>query len=51
MLFSDFSHDLVFNLGEYIPGDPAKPLHRCNFYGSKVAGDKLKEMLKLGASR
>ena len=27
------------------------PLHRCSFYGSQAAGDKLKAMLKLGASR
>merc|ERR1712203_1233858 len=38
-------------LSRYVPGDPKKPLHRCNFYGSVEAGDKLKEMLVLGASR
>ena len=26
-------------------------LHRCNFYGSREAGDKLREMLQMGASR
>lgn len=27
------------------------PLHRCSIYGSKAAGDKLKAMLSMGASR
>ena len=36
---------------QYDPSDPYKPLHRCNFYGSKEAGDKLKSMLTLGASK
>ena len=38
-------------VGKYVKGDPSKPLHQCNFYGSVDAGDKLREMLKLGASR
>ena len=37
--------------GKYVKGDPTKPLHQCNFYGSVEAGNKLKEMLVLGASR
>ena len=37
--------------GKYVEGDPSKPLHQCNFYGSVEAGNKLKEMLTLGASR
>ena len=36
---------------QYDPNDPFKPLHHCNFYGSKEAGDKLKAMLELGSSR
>jgi len=36
---------------QYDPADPLKPLHRCNFYGSKEAGNKLDSMLKLGASK
>ena len=36
---------------QYDPEDPEKPLHRCNFFGSKEAGDKLKSMLELGSSR
>ena len=36
---------------QYDPNDPIKPLHHCNFYGSKEAGDKLRLMLELGSSR
>ena len=36
---------------QYDPNDPLKPLHRCNFYGSKEAGDKLRSMLVLGSSK
>ncbi len=45
-----FYRQLCLVSGEYVPGDPSKPLHRCNFYGSKVAGDKLVSMLKIGSS-
>merc|ERR1719150_2712288 len=53
-------HSIVENLRQraetdkndkYVKGDQSKPLHQCNFYGSVDAGDKLREMLKLGASR
>ena len=37
--------------GQYVKGDPSKPLHQCNLYGSKEAGAKLGEMLKIGTSR
>ena len=37
--------------GQYVKGDPSKPLHQCNLYGSKRAGEKLGEMLKMGKSR
>merc|ERR1711970_954039 len=46
-----FYRALCLESGQYVPGDPEKPLHRCNFYGSKKAGDKLRGMLKMGASR
>jgi len=46
-----FYRALCLKSGMYVPGDPKKPLHRCNFYGSMEAGDKLREMLKLGASK
>ena len=35
----------------FLQGDPKKPLHRCNFYGNTAAGDKLRAMLQMGASR
>jgi len=46
-----FYRSLCLESGKYVPGDPKKPLHRCNFYGSREAGDKLREMLQMGASR
>jgi hypothetical protein len=46
-----FYRALCLESGKYVPGDPKKPLHRCNFYGSREAGDKLREMLQMGASR
>jgi len=46
-----FYRAICLEAGIYEPGNPDKPLHQCNFYGSKKAGDKMREMLKLGASR
>jgi len=46
-----FYRALCLESGQYDPKDPKKPLHRCNFYNSQAAGNKLREMLKLGASR
>jgi len=46
-----FYRELCLASGKYVPGDPSKPLHQCNFYGSKAAGAKLREMLRMGASR
>ncbi|XP_023323448.1 angiotensin-converting enzyme [Eurytemora carolleeae] len=46
-----FYRALCLKSGKYVPGDPKLPLHRCNFYGSREAGDSLREMLKLGSSR
>ncbi|KAH8309653.1 hypothetical protein KR059_012861, partial [Drosophila kikkawai] len=37
--------------GQYRPGDPEYPLHNCDFYGSKEAGKKMRDMMKLGSSR
>ncbi|KAI8039805.1 angiotensin-converting enzyme [Drosophila gunungcola] len=37
--------------GQYRPGDPDFPLHNCDFYDSKEAGMKMREMMKLGATR
>merc|ERR1711881_197208 len=36
-----FYRALCLESGRYVPGDPKKPLHRCNFYGSREAGEKL----------
>ena len=33
------------------PAGCTGPLHRCSIYGSKDAGEKLKAMLEMGASR
>jgi len=46
-----FYKALCLESGQYDPNDPKKPLHRCNFYNSIEAGNKLREMLKLGKSR
>ncbi|XP_001360255.4 angiotensin-converting enzyme [Drosophila pseudoobscura] len=37
--------------GQYKPGDAKFPLHNCDFYDSKEAGDMMREMMQLGASR
>ncbi|XP_053697500.1 angiotensin-converting enzyme-like [Sabethes cyaneus] len=37
--------------GEYVPGDAEKTLNNCDIYQSVEAGNKLKEMLSLGASK
>uniref|UniRef100_A0A2M4AJS0 Angiotensin-converting enzyme n=2 Tax=Anopheles triannulatus TaxID=58253 RepID=A0A2M4AJS0_9DIPT len=37
--------------GEYVKGDPEKTLNNCDIYQSAAAGNKLKEMLSLGASK
>jgi len=46
-----FYREMCLAAGKYDPQDPKKPLHRCDFYGSKEAGDKLREMLKIGSSK
>merc|ERR1711994_885620 len=46
-----FYKALCLESGKYVPGDPTKPLHQCNFYGSREAGDKMRSMLKMGASK
>ena len=44
-------HPTVSPAGQYVKGAPSKPLHQCSLYGSKEAGAKLGEMLKMGTSR
>lgn len=37
-----FYKAMCIEAGEYDPTNPDIPLHRCDFYNSKEAGDKLK---------
>lgn len=37
--------------GQYEPGNEAKPLHKCDIEGSKIAGDRLRAGLSLGLSK
>lgn len=37
--------------GQYDSRNPSKPLHRCNFFGNKEAGDLLVSMLQMGSSK
>ncbi|XP_001845716.2 angiotensin-converting enzyme [Culex quinquefasciatus] len=46
-----FYRSLCIEAGQYKPNDPtSEPLHKCDFYNSKAAGDKLREGLQLGYS-
>lgn len=46
-----FYRSLCIEAGEYDPqNSSSNPLHKCDFYNSKAAGDKLKEGLSLGYS-
>ena len=47
-----FYKALCIEAGQYDPENPEKnPLHKCDFYQSKEAGEKLRNGLKLGVSR
>ncbi|XP_053958466.1 angiotensin-converting enzyme-related protein-like [Anastrepha ludens] len=37
--------------GQYVPGDPRKPLHRCDIYRHPEAGNLLKRIMAKGASQ
>ncbi|XP_050313314.1 angiotensin-converting enzyme [Anthonomus grandis grandis] len=37
--------------GQYIPGDHTKPLHKCDIYRSKEAGNILKQLMEKGSSQ
>lgn len=42
---------LCIDAGKYDPANSAKtPLHKCDFFGNKVAGERLKKGLALGSS-
>jgi peptidyl-dipeptidase A len=46
-----FYRSLCIEAGQYDPEDPSKnPLHKCDFFENKKAGQKLAEALKLGMS-
>ncbi len=47
----DFFRAMCLAAKAYDPNDPSKPLHRCDFYGSKEAGKLLFSMLELGSSK
>lgn len=36
--------------GQYVPGDPLHPLHKCDIYRSKEAGKILKQLMEKGSS-
>ncbi|CAH1994103.1 unnamed protein product [Acanthoscelides obtectus] len=46
-----FYKSLCIEAKQYDPHNRAVPLHRCDFYNSVAAGDKLKAGLSLGASK
>ncbi|XP_017002897.2 angiotensin-converting enzyme [Drosophila takahashii] len=37
--------------GQYVPGDPRKPLHQCDIYRQPAAGNLLKTLMSKGASQ
>ncbi|KAM8711357.1 hypothetical protein ACLKA7_000491 [Drosophila subpalustris] len=37
--------------GQYKPGNSSYPLHNCDFHGSTEAGNLMREMMQLGATR
>ena len=47
-----FYRSLCIEAGQYVPNDPnTTPLHKCDFYENKAAGDKLAAGLSLGLSK
>ncbi|XP_055919071.1 angiotensin-converting enzyme-like [Eupeodes corollae] len=36
--------------GGFVPDDPNKPLHACDFFGSKDVGTAMKKMMKMGSA-
>ncbi|XP_017096758.2 angiotensin-converting enzyme [Drosophila bipectinata] len=46
-----FYRSLCLASGQYKPGDPDFPLHNCDFYDSKEAGKKMRDMMQLGATK
>lgn len=46
-----FYKSLCIEAGQYNASDPALPLHKCDFYNSKKAGEKLRAGLEMGYSK
>lgn len=46
-----FFKSLCIAAKQYDPNDPAKPLHKCDFEGSQIAGQRLRDGLSLGLSK
>lgn len=46
-----FFKSLCIAAEQYDPNDPAKPLHKCDFEGSQLAGKRLSDGLSLGLSK
>ncbi|CAH1112358.1 unnamed protein product [Psylliodes chrysocephalus] len=46
-----FHRALCEKAGQYEPNNPKKPLHECDIYENTDAGNALKKMLAMGASR
>ncbi|XP_047483336.1 angiotensin-converting enzyme-like [Penaeus chinensis] len=42
---------LCMKAGEYVPGDPTKPLHKCDINSSTRAGNAMREIMRLGSSK
>ncbi|XP_055919426.1 angiotensin-converting enzyme-like [Eupeodes corollae] len=36
--------------GGFVPNDPNKPLHECDFYGNKDVGTAMRKMMKVGST-
>lgn len=45
-----FFKALCLEANQYEPNNPSKPLHKCDIYGSKAAGNRLRAGLSLGSS-
>lgn len=45
-----FYKSLCIAAEQYDPNDPTKPLHKCDFEGSHIAGQRLRDGLSLGLS-
>lgn len=42
---------LCLATNQYVPGDPTRPLHNCDYYQQESAGKLLKDVMKLGSTK